>query len=106
MGILSIKDYIFGGILVTLSIFLGYFWLSNVSLSNQVSLLETDKVRYETAISLAQKEQIEKIVYVDKEVEVVKEVTKNKIKYIKEYVYDNNKTDCANAIGILRRSGF
>lgn len=106
MGILSIKDYIFGGILVTISIFLGYFWVSNVSLSNQVSLLETDKVRYETAISLAQKEQIEKIVYVDKEVEVVKEVTKNKIKYVKEYVYDNNKTDCSNAIGILRRSGF
>ena len=104
--LLTIKDYIFGGTIGVLLVLLGYFWVANTSLSSQVALLEADKVRYETAITLAQNEQKEKIVYVDKEVEVVKEITKNKIKYVKEYVYDNNKTDCANAIGILRRSGF
>lgn len=104
--LLTIKDYIFGGTIGLLLVLLGYFWVANTSLSSQVALLEADKVRYKTAITLAQNEQKEKIVYVDKEVEVVKEITKNKIKYVKEYVYDNNKTDCANAIGILRRSGF
>lgn len=44
----------------------------------------------------------EKIVYVDKEVEVVKWRTSTRLKTIKEYVRDENLTDCQNALNFAR----
>ena len=64
--------------------------------------LLSDKARYENAIAIGQKQQEEKIVYVDKEVEVVKWRTETKIKTIKEYVKDENLTDCQNALNFAR----
>ena len=40
---------------------------------------------------------------------VVKEIeyrTQQKIKVVKEYVYDTNQTECENAIAVLRSTGF
>ena len=64
--------------------------------------LLTDKARYEGAIAIGQKQQEEKIVYVDKEVEKIKWKTEIKIKTIKEYVKDENLTDCQNAMAFAR----
>lgn len=64
--------------------------------------LLTDKARYENAIAIGQKQQEEKIIYVDKEVEKIKWKTEIKIKMIKEYVKDENLTDCQNAMAFAR----
>ena len=64
--------------------------------------LFTDKARYVNAIAIGQKQQEEKIVYVDKEVEKIKWKTEIKIKTIKEYVKDENLTDCQNAMAFAR----
>lgn len=64
--------------------------------------LLTDKARYENAIAISQEQQKEKIVYVDKEVEKIKWKTEIKIKTIKEYVKDENLTDCQNAMAFAR----
>lgn len=64
--------------------------------------LLTDKARYESAITIGQEQQKEKIVYVDKEVEKIKWKTEIKIKTIKEYVKDENLTDCQNAMAFAR----
>lgn len=64
--------------------------------------LLTDKERYENAIAIGKEQQKEKIVYVDKEVEKIKWKTEIKIKTIKEYVKDENLTDCQNALNFAR----
>ena len=64
--------------------------------------LLTDKARYENAIAIGQKQQEEKIVYVDKEIEVIKWRTETRLKTIKEYVKDENLTDCQNAMAFAR----
>ena len=64
--------------------------------------LLTDKARYEGAIAIGQKQQEEKIVYVDKEIEVIKWRTETRLKTIKEYVKDENLTDCQNALNFAR----
>ena len=64
--------------------------------------LLTDKARYENTIAIGQKQQEEKIVYVDKEIEVIKWRTETRIKTIKEYVKDENLTDCQNAMAFAR----
>ena len=64
--------------------------------------LLTDKARYENAIAIGQKQQEKKIVYVDKEIEVIKWRTETRIKTIKEYVKDENLTDCQNAMAFAR----
>ena len=64
--------------------------------------LLSDKARYENAISIGKEQQKEKIVYVDKEVEKIKWKTEIKIKTIKEYVKDENLTDCQNAMAFAR----
>ena len=64
--------------------------------------LLSDKARYENAISIGKEQQKEKIVYVDKQVEVIKWRTETRIKTIKEYVKDENLTDCQNAMAFAR----
>lgn len=64
--------------------------------------LLTDKARYENAISIWKEQQKEKIVYVDKQVEVIKWRTETRIKTIKEYAKDENLTDCQNALNFAR----
>lgn len=72
------------------------------SLESENNLLKNEKVSYETAIEIAKNDVKEKIVYVEKEIEVIKWKTQTKIKTIKEYVRDENKTDCDNAIAFAR----
>lgn len=53
-------------------------------------------------IDNASAEQVIKTVQVTKEIEVIKWKTKEKIKYVTEYVYDENKSDCNNGMDLLR----
>ena len=71
-------------------------------IADENGYLLTDKARYENAIAIRQEDQKEKIVYVDKEVKVVQWRTETKIKTIKEYVKDENLTDCQNALNFAR----
>lgn len=64
--------------------------------------LLSDKARYENAIAIGKEQQKEKILYVDKEVEVIKWRTETRLKTIKEYVRDENLTDCQNALNFAR----
>ena len=64
--------------------------------------LLTDKARYENAIAIGKEQQKEKIVYVDKEIEVIKWRTETRLKTIKEYIRDENLTDCQNALNFSR----
>ena len=48
------------------------------------------------------KQQEDKIVYVDKEIEVIKWRTETRLKTIKEYIRDENLTDCQNALNFAR----
>ena len=66
--------------------------------------LLTDKARYENAIAIGKEQQKEKIVYVDKEIEVIKWRTETRLKTIKEYIRDENITDCQNALNFARDS--
>ena len=50
------------------------------------------------------KEAKEKIIYVDKEIEVIKWRTETRLKTIKEYIIDENLTDCQNALNFARDS--
>ena len=71
-------------------------------IEDENSALQSDKARYENAILISQEQQKEKIVYVDREVEKIKWKTETKIKTIKEYVKDENLTDCQNAMAFAR----
>ena len=98
----SVKYYIFGVCAVAFGIYIFFLKAQIVSLQADNNTLNADRMRYEYALELALKEQKEKIVYVDREIEVVKWKTKTKIETINEYVYDINKSDCANAMDFAR----
>lgn len=53
--------------------------------------------------AMSQQQEV-KVVESKKIEERVQVVTQDKIKFVKEYVYDANKTDCANAIDSMRNT--
>lgn len=69
-------------------------------------LLITDKKLYEQAIAQGKENASQKQENADKVIEKEKIVYKDRVKYIKEYVHDSNKTECENAIAILMRNGL
>ena len=96
---------------------LNYIYLVvGVALATYITLIKIDNWQLETdndnlksvIISMnainenEAKEAKEKIVYVDKEIEVIKWRTETRIKTIKEYVKDENLTDCQNALNFAR----
>ena len=96
---------------------LNYIYLAiGVALATYITMVKIDNWQLETdnenlksvIISMnainenEAKEAKEKIVYVDKEIEVIKWRTETRIKTIKEYVKDENLTDCQNAMAFAR----
>ena len=102
LSLLGIKEYIF---IATVALLLGYVGIlkhdieqlekNNLALNNQV-------VSFEALAKAEVKEAEAKVITVEKEVEVVKWKTDTKIKTIKEYVKDENITDCQNAMAFAR----
>ena len=76
------------------------------SLREDNAILNGNIEKYKQAITQAEANQKTKIEYVDREVKVIEYRTKEKLVPVKEYIYDNNQTNCKNAINVLRASGF
>ena len=96
---------------------LNYIYLAiGVALATYITMIKIDNLQLETdndnlksviigmnAINENEaKEAKEKIAYVDKEIEVIKWRTETRLKTIKEYIRDENLTDCQNALNFAR----
>ena len=101
-SLLGIKDYLFAGIMVAMVAYVGILKLEVSGLEDDNLALNNQVVSF-TAVVNAQKAEAEvKQVEVIKEVEVIKWKTQTKIKTIKEYIKDENLTDCQNAMSFAR----
>lgn len=101
-SLFGIKDFIFAGVVVMLLAYVGVLKydiadleVNNLALNNQI-------VSFEALAKAETKEAEAKVVEVIKEVEVIKWKTETKIKTIKEYVKDENQSDCNNAMSFAR----
>ena len=101
-SLLGIKDYLFAGIMVAMVAYVGILKLEVSGLEDDNLALNNQVVSF-TAVVNAQKAEAEvKQTEVIKEVEVIKWKTETKIKTIKEYVKDENQSDCQNAMSFAR----
>lgn len=86
------------GTLLAVSVF------GNVMFYWAYSSLEKDKTKLETELGvtagLSQQQEV-KIVEAKSIEEKIKVVTQDRVIKVKEYVYDNNKSDCNNAASVL-----
>ena len=95
-------NYIYLAIGVMLATYITIIKLDNNQLEKDNENLESVIIGM-TAINENEVAQAkEKIVYVDKEVEIIKWRTSTRLKTIKEYVKDENLTDCQNALNFAR----
>ena len=95
-----------GTLLVSLLIYTFFLRIEVSSLREDNTVLNSNIEKYNQAIVQEDKDQEVKIEYVDREVKVIEYQTKTKLVPVKEYIYDNNQTNCKNAINVLRASGF
>ena len=101
-SLLGTKDYLFAGIMVAMVAYVGILKLEISGLEDNNLALNNQVVSF-TAVVNAQKVEAEvKQVEVIKEVEVIKWKTQTKIKTIKEYIKDENQSDCQNAMSFAR----
>ena len=77
------------------------FWLKSKN-----TQLQSEIDAYNLTVEIASKDMEAKKAELPKEIEVIKWKTQQKIQVVKEYIYDENETDCDNAIALLRRTGF
>ena len=89
-------QYIVIGILV---VFIGILYI--LLLSVKGTLLEC-KNAYEISNAI----QEIKVQYITEYIDKEKVIYKDKIKVIKEYVYDGNKTECENALNVIRSTAL
>lgn len=79
--------------------------LANIGLGIWVYVGSKERTKLETELGvvagLSQQQEV-KVVEAKQIEERIKVVTQDKIKVVKEYVYDNNKSDCDNAIDLMR----
>ena len=95
-------NYIYLAIGVMLATYITMITIDNNQLKRDNKNLESVIIGMTAINDNEAKEAKEKIVYVDKEVEVVKWRTSTRLKTIKEYVKDENLTDCQNALNFAR----
>lgn len=78
--------------------------VSNALMYWSWTIVNDKNIKLETELgvvaAMSQAQEV-KVVEAKKVEEKVKIVTQDKIKVVKEYVYDNNKSDCDNAINVL-----
>ena len=68
--------------------------------------LQSEIDAYNITIEIAAKEMQDKANELPKVVKEIEYRTQQKIQVVKEYVYDNNQTECENAIAVLRSTGL
>ena len=86
---------------ICLSILAYALWLKSENIQ-----LQSEIDAYNLTIDIAAKEMQEKANELPKVVKEIEYRTQQKIQVVKEYVYDNNQSECDNAIALLRRTGF
>ena len=74
------------------------WWVSDIT-----DKLEVANTSLGVVAAMSQQQEV-KIVEADKIVKEIQWKTNDRIQVVKEYVYDVNKTDCANAIDSMRRT--
>ena len=102
MPLLGIKEYVVGAMVLVVGLYVGMLKLEVSGLKAENKELNDKIVAIEAVSKQAQKEAEVKAVEVVKEVEVVKKETEYKMKKTKEYVRDENKSDCTNAMDFAR----
>lgn len=102
LSLFGIKDFIFAGVVVALLAYVGVLKYTIADLEADNLALNNQIVSFEAIAKAEVKEAEAKVVEVIKEVEVIKWKTDTKIKTIKEYVYETNQSDCANAMAFAR----
>lgn len=101
-SMLGIKEYIFAGSMIAILTYTAILKLDNIQLEKDNENLKSVIIGMNAINDNEAKEVKEKIVYVDKEIEVIKWRTETRLKTIKEYVKDENITDCQNALNFAR----
>ena len=103
---LTLKDYIFGTIVVVLLAFCGALYFENVGLSSKYEALKTEKAESFGAAKQSAHEANttsvriqERIIYRDKQSAPI-------YKYIETYKGDTNASDCDNNMSLLRSFSF
>jgi hypothetical protein len=97
-----IKTYLIGilATLLTVSIISNaVLWFMNSSKQDEINKLN---VELGVTAGLSQNQEV-KVVESKVIEEKIRVVTAEKLKTVKEYVYDENKSDCENGIAIMRR---
>lgn len=101
-SLLGIKDYLFAGIMVAMVAYVGILKLEVSGLEDDNLALNNQVVSFTAVVNAKKVEAEVKQVEVIKEVEVIKWKTETKIKTIKEYIKDENQSDCQNAMSFAR----
>lgn len=95
-------NYIYLAVGVALATYITIIKIDNWQLETDNDNLKSVIIGMNSINENEAKEAKEKIVYVDKEIEVIKWRTETRLKTIKEYVKDENLTDCQNALNFAR----
>ena len=95
-------NYIYLAVGVALATYITIIKIENLQLETDNDNLKSVIISMNAINENEAKEAKEKIVYVDKEIEVIKWRTETRIKTIKEYIRDENLTDCQNALNFAR----
>ena len=103
---LTLKDYIFGAIVVVLLAFCGVLYFENFGLEERFEALKTEKAENAGAAKQSSHEANatsvriqERIIYRDKQSAPI-------YKYIETYKGDTNASDCDNTMSLLRSFSF
>lgn len=97
-----IKTYLIGILATLIAVSIvsnGVLWFMNLSKQDEINKLN---VELGVAAGLSQNQEV-KVVESKVIEEKIHVVTAEKLKTVKEYVYDENKSDCENGIAIMRR---
>lgn len=95
---LNFNSYLIIGLCIVGILQTGYIY----KLKADRAELETQIAGYNAVIENTNAEQLGKMELAKEQIKQIEYRTKEKIKTVKEYVYDNNKSECDNAIQSLR----
>ena len=103
---LTLKDYIFGAIVVVLLAFCGVLYFKNVGLSNKLEALKTEKAENFGAAKQSAHEANTTSVRIQERVVYREKQNAPIYKYIETYKGDANASDCDNNMSLLRSFSF
>ena len=97
-----IKDYILAG----LATLLFASCMLSIWLYNSKQAIQSDYDKLNAVLESAGADMTAKANELPAVYKQIEYRTQEKIKVVKEYVYDANKSDCENGMDLLRRTGF